>query len=191
MNISQSIAQLLTHPATGLVTLAFLTVMIAPNATRITVESDSARLSFVNGVTLVDQHLLNGHVIERFADGTIKRDAAYRHGKLQGATRGWHMNGKPDYVRTYLDGIEEGTHEGWYDNGSRRFEYNFVHGVSQGVSKQWYSNGKPYTLFHFDNGQESGQQQMWDTDGKLRANYIIRDGRRYGLPGSLGCRGAS
>lgn len=180
---------LLTHPLAGVLAVALLTAAVAPNLARTNVDSTSSRLSEINGVVLVDHRPLNGHVFEHFADGTVKRDASYRDGKLQGLTRGWHLNGQLDYSRTYFAGLEEGTHEGWYENGSRRFEYHFSRGVSEGVSKQWYSNGRPYTVFHFENGQEVGQQQMWDTDGKLRANYVVRNGRRYGLPGSVGCRG--
>jgi hypothetical protein len=32
-----------------------------------------------------------------------------------------------------------------------------------------------------------GQQRMWWPDGTLRANYVVRDGRRYGLLGAKGC----
>jgi len=180
---------MLTHPLTGIFALALLTVAVAPHSSRSTVESTSARVSETNGVVLVDQQPFSGHVLEHFANGELKRDATYHDGKLQGLTRGWHDNGRLDYARTYSAGLEEGTHEGWYENGSRRFEYHFSKGLSEGISKQWYRNGKPYTLFHFANGQETGQQQMWDTEGKLRANFVIRDGRRYGLPGSAGCRG--
>ena len=183
--------RLLTHPVAGVFAIALLTLAVAPDSNRSTVESSSERVSEINGVTLVDQHPFSGHVREHFANGQLKRDATYRDGKLHGRTRGWHENERPDYSRTYSAGLEAGTHEGWYENGSRRFEYHFSKGMSEGVAKQWYRNGKPYTLFHFANGQETGRQQMWDTEGKLRANYIIREGRRYGLPGSVGCRGES
>ncbi|MEP6834116.1 MAG: hypothetical protein ABJB74_12010 [Gemmatimonas sp.] len=180
---------LLTHPLTGVLALSLLAFAVVPKSNRAVVESTSSRLTEVNGVVLLNQQPFNGHVYEHFDGGVLKRDANYRDGKLNGVTRGWHENGQVDYARTYSAGLEEGTHKGWYENGGRRFEYHFRNGVSEGVSKQWYRNGKPYTLFHFTNGQEAGQQQMWDTEGKLRANYVIREGRRYGLPGSVGCRG--
>ena len=180
---------LLTHPLTGALAIVLLTVALVPHSTVAAVENTSPRVSEVNGVVYVDRAPFTGRVREHFANKELKRDAIYRNGKLQGLARGWHDNGRLDYARTYSAGLEDGTHEGWYEDGSRRFEYHFTNGISEGVSKQWYRNGTPYTLFHFVNGQETGRQQMWDTAGKLRANYVIRDGRRYGLPGSVGCRG--
>ena len=30
---------------------------------------------------------------------------------------------------------------------------------------------------------------MWQEDGTARANYVVREGRRYGLMGAKGCVG--
>ena len=187
---NMSATSLFTHPKAAILALVLLTAAFAPRAALTEIESTDSHLSTINGVVMLGGHALNGHILEHHDNGGLKRDAEYRNGKLNGVARGWHENGRLDYVRRYVAGTEQGTHEGWYDNGSRRFEFHFNDGVSEGEAKQWYRNGKPYTLFHFVAGQESGQQQMWDADGNLRANYVIRDGRRYGLPGSVGCRGA-
>src|SRR5439155_11394424 len=47
----------------------------------------------------------------------------------------------------------------------------------------------PWTSFHHHEGHELGQQQMWNPDGTIRSNYVIKDGRRYGLVGAMGCSG--
>ncbi|MEP6765074.1 MAG: hypothetical protein ABJB66_12215 [Gemmatimonadaceae bacterium] len=153
------------------------------------VEANSSVVSTVNGVTVIDHHRFTGHLLEHFASGQIKRDASYEHGVLSGITRGWYANGTLAYVREYSTGHADGKHRGWYASGKRKFIYNLRDGMSEGVEQQWYESGQPYTRFRYEHGQEQGQQQMWNADGALRANYVIKDGRRYGLPGSLGCRG--
>jgi antitoxin component YwqK of YwqJK toxin-antitoxin module len=67
--------------------------------------------------------------------------------------------------------------------------YHYRDGSSEGVQQVWYPSGQIFTSFHHHAGHEIGQQQMWNADGSIRSNYVIRDGRRYGLLGSMGCTG--
>jgi antitoxin component YwqK of YwqJK toxin-antitoxin module len=40
---------------------------------------------------------------------------------------------------------------------------------------------------NYKKGHEDGQQQWWYDNGKIKANYIIKNGRRYGLRGTKKC----
>jgi antitoxin component YwqK of YwqJK toxin-antitoxin module len=51
----------------------------------------------------------------------------------------------------------------------------------------WFPDGTLYKQFRYEHGHESGAQRMWYVDGSVRANYVVRDGRRYGLIGAKGC----
>ena len=104
-------------------------------------------------------------VIERWENGGIKRETAYRGDVLDGPSRGWYENGAPRFVYAYRDG------------------------VSEGVQRQWYPSGQLYTSFNHRAGHEVGPQRMWNPDGSIRSNYFIKDGRRFGLLGALGCTG--
>ena len=42
--------------------------------------------------------------------------------------------------------------------------------------------------FNFKNGKEEGTQKMWFSNGQLKANYIMKDGRRFGILGVKLCR---
>ena len=95
------------------------------------------------------------------------------------------------WVRTYRDGKEEGVHRGWWPNGSLKFEYRYRSGLSEGVQREWFEDGNQFTEFNYVSGHESGRQRLWTSYGKLRANYVVKDGRRYGLIGAMGCRGDS
>jgi antitoxin component YwqK of YwqJK toxin-antitoxin module len=105
--------------------------------------------------------------------------------------RSWYSNGALKSERRYVDGREDGVHDGWYEDGRPRFHYRYVRGVMEGEATEWYPTGQPFTRFHYRAGQEQGRQQMWTTDGVLRANYVVVDGRRFGLMGSAGCKGTA
>lgn len=133
----------------------------------------------------------DGVIREHYASGRVRREAPMRNGQLDGAVRGWFENGQLQYRRTYRDGKEIGTHEGWHENGARRFEYAYADGLMNGIAREWTDDGRLVSEFRFVNGQESGQQRMWNRDGSVRSNYVVRDGRRYGLLGAMGCSGRS
>lgn len=103
--------------------------------------------------------------------------------------RGQYENGAREYERHYRNGRAEGVHRGWYRNGALALEYHYHNGLSEGSQRQWYPNGRPFASFTHHLGHEIGQQQLWNPDGTVRSNYVIRDGRRYGLLGAVGCTG--
>ena len=49
------------------------------------------------------------------------------------------------------------------------------------------NNGNLFHLAHYKNGQEEGVQKLWYENGKIRANYIILNGKRFGLLGTKNC----
>lgn len=57
--------------------------------------------------------------------------------------------------------------------------------------KEWSFDGKLSHLGNFENGQEEGSQKMWYDTGKIRANYVIKNGKRYGLLGTKNCKNVS
>jgi antitoxin component YwqK of YwqJK toxin-antitoxin module len=128
-------------------------------------------------------------VVDRYPNGALERVASYRGNELDGAARGWYENGAPEYERRYRAGREEGRHRGWYETGAPKFLYFYHDGVAEGDQRQWLRTGQALTLFHYRRGHEDGQQQMWNADGTIRSNYVIKDGRRFGLIGSMGCTG--
>lgn len=60
-------------------------------------------------------------------------------------------------------------------------------GELQGIANEWYRNGQPYKAFHYKMGYENGSQKMWWENGIIRANYVVKQGRRYGLIGLKLC----
>ena len=87
----------------------------------------------------------------------------------------------------YHAGKKIGKHLGFWENGQPQFEFYFEDGEHHGIAKEWYQNGQPYRTFHYEHGYEQGSQKMWWENGIIRANYVIKNGRRYGLIGLKLC----
>ena len=104
-------------------------------------------------------------VIERWPNGLIRRESTFAGNALDGVSRGWYEDGAPQFV------------------------YFYRRGLSEGEQRQWYRTGQIYTAFTHRAGHEAGQQRMWNPDGTIRSNYVIKDGKRFGLIGALGCTG--
>lgn len=154
------------------------------------IDSLTPGLERVAGELVLDGVLFTGRLVESYADGGMREASEYLDGRRHGRSQAWFENGAVWYERSYRDGRKHGEHKGWYADGTVHFEYRFEDGLSQGNHREWYPDGLPYREFNYIDGQESGAQRMWHADGTLRANYVIKDGRRFGLIGSKGCVGA-
>ena len=128
-----------------------------------TVERASPRLRRDGARLLLDGAPLTGVVVRRYADGRAAEARAYR------------------------DGVEDGVHRGWWESGAPRFAHVYHAGLMEGAAREWYADGRPYRAMHYAAGREEGSQRVWWPDGRVRASYVVRDGRRYGLMGAKGC----
>src|SRR5262249_29160667 len=97
---------------------------------------------------------------------------------FDGVVRAWYAAGALREERSYRRGLEHGTHRGWWENGRERFQATYRDGALQGTLLEWGSEGHLYHSAHFVSGRESGRQLLWNADGTLRANYVVKDGRR-------------
>ena len=93
--------------------------------------------------------------------------------------------------REYGLGRKNGKQVAFWENGNKRFEFVAKDDAYEGELKEWTLNGELFHLAHYANGQEEGIQKMWYENGKIRANYVIRKGKRYGLLGTKNCKNVS
>jgi hypothetical protein len=152
-------------------------------------ERTDPELALDDGVLMRSGVAVPATVVERYESGAPKRTEDWVDGRRDGASVSWYENGQMNEARSYRDGRKEGRHRGWYADGTRRFDYVFELGRLRGQALEWYPSGTLYRDFTYDAGHESGRQQMWNVDGTLRANYVVVEGRRFGLLGSKGCTG--
>jgi antitoxin component YwqK of YwqJK toxin-antitoxin module len=132
----------------------------------------------------------SGYVLEKYSNGQKAAKNAYFNGKLEGVQQKWFENGAVMEVRHYAENRKIGTHEGWYANGQKRFEYFIEKDIPIKTHREWFANGQLYSLTNYDaNGQPEGEQKMWFENGQIKSNYLIKNGRRFGLLGAKGCMG--
>lgn len=112
---------------------------------------------------------------------------SYLNGLEEGYQKKWYLNQQLAEERIYDAGKKEGLQQGWWPDGKQKFRYTATHDVCIGELKEWNSNGLLNKDFNYVNGQEEGSEKMWWDDGTIRANYVIRNGKRYGLLGIKIC----
>lgn len=152
------------------------------------INSNDPGLRHTEGVLYLNDSLVNGTLEERYGDGSLKSETPYRNGRIEGVAKEWYQNGQLSEERRYDKGEKNGRHQGWWENGSKRYEYRFIEDRFDGEAREWFADGTPMKIFHYQNGYEEGNQLLYFDDGSIRANYVIRDGRRYGSPGAKPCR---
>jgi antitoxin component YwqK of YwqJK toxin-antitoxin module len=152
------------------------------------IPANDAKLSLVNGIVLYKGETFSGRIYQLYETGDTAVVSPYIDGKQDGWEFKWYSNGKLAEQRLFVNGRKEGVHKGWRDDGTKKFEYHFRHDEHEGELKEWYGNGKPARSFHYNQGHEEGRQQMWWEDGRIRANYIVKEGERFGLLGQKLCK---
>ncbi len=144
-------------------------------------------LQRVRGVMLYQGSPYTGEIKESYPDGSPKSRSQWANGQRHGISYAWHANGQLSERRPYNENRKHGQHLGWYSDGTPKFVLNFKRGVYHGRCQEWYSDGSPYLDCNYVEGQELGSQQSWQRDGSINANYVVKDGHRYGLVGSKEC----
>lgn len=140
------------------------------------------------GVLYFNSKPFTGKQYDLYETGDTAFVTPYYNGRAHGACHQWHINKQLKEVRYFLNGYKTGVHTGWWDNGQLQFVYHFNNDVFEGTVKEWYENGQLFRNMNYVKGIESGRQQIWQPDGKVFANYEVRNGRNYGLTGTMHCK---
>jgi hypothetical protein len=109
------------------------------------------------------------------------------NGREDGEWRKYFSNGQMMERRYYKDGNKAGIFNGWWPNGAKRLTYHFQNGEYEGSCRDWTEKGVLISDMNYHEGHETGEQKQFYEDGKVKSNYIIKDGRRYGLLGTKNC----
>ena len=139
------------------------------------------------GLMVYNNELLSGYTYELYTNGNTKLKTHWVNGKRHGKQLSWFENGKIKEIRFYKNNRKDDQHQGWFGDGTPRFEYNFIDGQYHGSSKEWYPDGSIASEHNYEMGKESGTQKVYEANGQIRANYVVKDGYRYGLVGSKNC----
>lgn len=167
-----------------------LLIIVACNSSQVEITWDEKLFSQNNDVLLYQQKAFSGTLVKYYSNKKLASKQNFTEGKLEGLTEKWFENGQIQERRFYSQNHKTGKHKAWWENGQKRFEYEFENDAPIKNHKEWYPNGQLFSVNNYDeNGQPAGVQQMWFDDGKIKANYEVKNGRRFGLLGAKGCMG--
>ncbi len=149
---------------------------------------DEQRISIANGLLIINKQPFSGRLFSLFPS---TRDTveitSYREGKEHGEWEKFYPSGKIKEKRFFEDGQKIGEYVAWWENGNRQLHYFFEADEYEGTCKEWNVDGKLVKVLNYKKGHEEGHQQWWYDNGKVKANYVIQDGRRFGLLGTKNC----
>ncbi len=153
----------------------------------ILVKTDTA-ISNKNGVIYYHNQLYSGVLFTLFQNtvdtATIE---TYESGFENGAWKKYYPSNKLREVRRYFNGKKIDTLTNYWENGKKQLQYIFVNDEYQGVCIEWNEAGMLTKEMNYEKGHEMGTQKWWYDNGKIKANYIISNGRRFGLLGTKNC----
>ena len=144
------------------------------------------QLHLLNGVLYYKEALFTGKLSDRWNGNTIRMEQEYNLGRQQGREVLYYENGRPEAERWFTKGEKDSVHLGWWPNGNKKFEYHFSMGNYNGPFREWYEDGKMLQELIYANGTELSAKG-WRRNGKLYMNYIVKDGRRYGMANANLC----
>lgn len=153
-----------------------------------TIKASTVEFNSSRGVFYVNGKKFSGSIYWTYQNGKdTVRVKRYLEGKKSGEWRRYYQNGSIAESRFFLNGKKEGTQIAYYRNGNLKFQANFVNDVYEGNSKAWTFDGRLIKDQNYHLGKEEGSQKVWYDNGKIKANYVIKEGRRYGLLGTKNC----
>jgi antitoxin component YwqK of YwqJK toxin-antitoxin module len=153
---------------------------------------DSRELTRKSNVLYFKNIPFSGFIIEKKINDKLISKSGYLDGKLEGLQQKWFDCGVIKEIRFFEKNQKVGKHKGWYQNGQKRFEYFIENDIPIKTHREWYQSGQLFSLSNYNpKGQPEGLQQMWFEDGKIKANYVVKNGRRFGLLGAKGCMGVA
>ncbi len=120
-----------------------------------------------------------------------KKDTAeivgFRQGREDGNWKKFYSGGRLASTRFFNEGKKTGDYRAWWPNGRLQLFYHFEDGEYNGVCREWNEEGQLVKEMQYKNGYEDGPQKQFYDDGKVRSNYVMVNGKRYGLLGTKNC----
>lgn len=131
--------------------------------------------------------LFTGCCFSLYPNGDTMFIRLYFNGVEEGLQQEWFPGRQIAERRFYINGRKEGLHEGWWPNRKRKFFFSAYNNEYNGPFYEWYASGLLGKAFHYYAGREEGSQRLWWDNGTVRANYVVKKGKKYGLIGIKTC----
>lgn len=162
-------------------------IKIAKTVPPVYKESSDNNFSQHQDTVFYNNQFFTGFRFTLYPNGDTAVLQSYFNGVEEGMQKKWYPDKQLQEERFYINGKKEGIHKGWWPDGKEKFIFEAYSDKYEGEFKEWYSSGLLGKYFHYKNGQEEGSQRLWWDNGSVRANYVIREGKKYGLLGLKTC----
>ena len=162
-------------------------IKIAKTVPAVYINETDKDLSKYQDTVFYKGHYFTGYRYAIYPTGDTAALQSYFNGVEEGTQKKWYPNHHLQEERFYINGKKEGIHKGWWPDGKTKFLFSVNADKNEGEFKEWYSSGPLGKCFHYKKGNEEGSQRLWWDNGSVRANYVIRNGKKYGLIGLKTC----
>lgn len=177
-----------------LVSFCLIIILISCNNTfdksvnSLSIDKNKQIITYNNGELLVNGKVFTGQLFTIFQNtsdtSTIEN---YQNGLEDGVWKKYFPNKLTQEIRYFNKGKKVGIYETWWPNGKPQLQYFFYNDEYEGTCKEWSENGLLVKIMNYQKGHEQGEQKWWYENGKIKANYVIKEGRRFGLLGTKNC----
>ena len=120
--------------------------------------------------------LIDGEVLEFYANGEIYAKSFYVSGKKTGIETVYHYNKKIASEINFVKGELSGSYKSYHPNGKVNEVGQSLEGSYTGSWKSYYSNGILQSEYNYRKGKLHDLYKYFDTDGKLYYEYVYRKG---------------
>ncbi|TKT88108.1 toxin-antitoxin system YwqK family antitoxin [Dyadobacter frigoris] len=151
------------------------------------ISSETPHLSSVNGRKFLGKTLFTGYIYDLYPSGDTAEISGFLDGNEHGIRKKFYPGGRLREKREFNQGKKTGIYYAWWDNGDKMLKYHFKNDEYDGTCQEWNRYGRLIREMNYANGHEEGPQKLYYDNGKVRANYVILNGRRYGLLGTKNC----
>lgn len=160
----------------------------APDAVRLSQNSENANLRNVNGIIFFNNQPYSGLLYTLYPNAKDTAEIkSFLNGKEDGEWIKYYPSGLLKEKRSFKNGLKEGEYAAWWQNGKKQLLFHFINDQYEGVCSQWNEGGTLIQQMTYVKGYEEGPQKMYYDNGKIRSNYVIKNGRRFGLLGTKNC----
>lgn len=167
-------------------------LMACSSASKLKVDASSTQLHPDDGLVYEQNQPYTGETYALYpATQDTLSIANYVDGKADGEWKRFYEHHLLLERRYYQNGAKIGKMETWWPNGKLQKQYFFKDDEYEGTCREWNSDGRLIQEMNYVKGYEVGPQKMFYDNGKIRCNYLMINGRRYGLLGTKNCTNVS
>jgi antitoxin component YwqK of YwqJK toxin-antitoxin module len=121
-------------------------------------------------------------VVEKYADGKVKKRTPYKGDVIHGVVEEYYSNGKLKSKTPYLEGVLEGTAEAYLSSGRRDSKTPYKAGAIHGVLEKYWDTHSNVIMSRttYANGLRQGEATGWHHNGNILNRRNYKDDRPEG-----------